>query len=54
MLVGPIGLTYEEAAEALDCAVGTVKSRVNRARRRLAVFMGLVEAGAGDKSLAEM
>jgi len=54
MLVGADGMTYEEAAEALDCAVGTVKSRVNRARARLAVLMGLVEAEAGDKSLAEI
>jgi RNA polymerase sigma-70 factor (ECF subfamily) len=29
------GLTYEEAAVALGVAVGTVKSRLSRARRRL-------------------
>jgi RNA polymerase sigma-70 factor (ECF subfamily) len=28
--------TYEEAAEALDCPVGTVRSRLNRARQFLA------------------
>ncbi len=28
-------LTYEEAAEALDCAVGTIRSRLSRARARL-------------------
>lgn len=35
MLVGVRGYSYEEAAEACDCAVGTVKSRVSRARASL-------------------
>lgn len=29
------GLTYEQAAVALDLSVGTVRSRLSRARRRL-------------------
>ena len=32
LLVGAEGFTYEEAAEQLGCQVGTVKSRVSRAR----------------------
>ncbi|HEX2136473.1 MAG TPA: sigma-70 family RNA polymerase sigma factor [Microvirga sp.] len=40
MLVGAEGLSYEEAAQALGCAVGTIKSRVNRARTCLAQQMG--------------
>jgi RNA polymerase sigma-70 factor (ECF subfamily) len=39
LLVGASGFSYEEAAEICDCAVGTVKSRVNRARVRLAQLM---------------
>jgi RNA polymerase sigma-70 factor (ECF subfamily) len=35
ILVGAEGCTYEETAEICGCAVGTVKSRVNRARLRL-------------------
>ena len=35
ILVGAAGLTYEEAAEICGCAVGTIKSRVHRARARL-------------------
>ena len=42
LLIGAEGLSYEEAAEALATKVGTVKSRVNRARTRLAELMGLV------------
>jgi RNA polymerase sigma-70 factor, ECF subfamily len=41
MLVGAEGMTYEEAAQALGCAIGTIQSRVNRARNRLAEMMGL-------------
>ena len=36
ILVGAGGFAYEEAAAICDCAVGTVKSRVSRARRALA------------------
>lgn len=36
VLVGASGFTYEEAAAICECAVGTIKSRVNRARNRLA------------------
>ena len=33
ILVGAGGLSYEEAAEVCGCAVGTIKSRVSRARK---------------------
>ncbi|MDR0252402.1 MAG: RNA polymerase sigma factor [Brucellaceae bacterium] len=35
ILIGASGFSYEEAAEICDCAVGTIKSRVSRARVRL-------------------
>ncbi|MCH4268406.1 MAG: sigma-70 family RNA polymerase sigma factor [Brevundimonas sp.] len=35
ILVGAGGFAYEEAAEICQCAVGTVKSRVSRARKAL-------------------
>jgi RNA polymerase sigma-70 factor (ECF subfamily) len=35
MLVGASGLSYEEAAEICGCAIGTIKSRVSRARQEL-------------------
>jgi RNA polymerase sigma-70 factor (ECF subfamily) len=43
LLIGGEGLSYEEAAESLGIKVGTIKSRVNRARNRLAELMGLVQ-----------
>jgi RNA polymerase sigma-70 factor (ECF subfamily) len=39
VLVGAGGFAYEEAAEICNCAVGTVKSRVSRARRALQVIL---------------
>ncbi len=39
ILVGAAGLTYEEAADICGCALGTIKSRVNRARARLLLIM---------------
>ena len=44
ILVGAAGLTYEEAAEVCGCALGTIKSRVNRARTRLLKLMEADEA----------
>jgi RNA polymerase sigma-70 factor (ECF subfamily) len=41
ILVGASGFAYEEAAEICGCAVGTVKSRVNRARRHLIELLEL-------------
>ncbi len=41
VLVGASGFSYEEAAETCDVAVGTIKSRVNRGRKRLAELMHL-------------
>lgn len=35
ILIGAEGFSYEDAAAVCDCAVGTIKSRVNRARARL-------------------
>jgi RNA polymerase sigma-70 factor (ECF subfamily) len=43
ILVGAGGFAYEEAADICGCAVGTVKSRVSRARRAL---QGILESGA--------
>ena len=44
VLVGAAGLSYEEAAEICGCALGTIKSRVNRARARLLKIMDAEEA----------
>ncbi len=41
VLVGASGFSYEEAAQMCGCAVGTIKSRANRGRRRLAELLGL-------------
>ena len=46
ILVGAGGFAYEEAAEICGCAVGTVKSRVSRARKALQVIL---ETGAYDR-----
>jgi RNA polymerase sigma-70 factor (ECF subfamily) len=46
ILVGAGGFAYEEAAEICGCAVGTVKSRVSRARRAL---QAILESGGYDR-----
>jgi len=41
ILVGASGFSYEETSQITGVAIGTVKSRVNRARTRIAQEMGL-------------
>lgn len=41
ILVGASGFSCEEAANICGCAPGTIKSRVNRARTRLATLMSV-------------
>lgn len=41
VLIGAEGFSYEEAALMCGCAVGTIKSRVNRARNKLLELMDL-------------
>ena len=41
LLVGASGFSYEEAASICGCAIGTIKSRVNRARSRLAALLAV-------------
>lgn len=44
ILIGASGFSYEEAAEICDCAIGTMKSRVNRARTKLAEILSVHSA----------
>lgn len=39
LLIGANGASYEEAAEIIGCAIGTVKSRLARGRKALAVLI---------------
>jgi len=41
ILIGASGFSYEDAAEICGCAVGTIKSRVSRARMRLQELLGI-------------
>ncbi|MDB5642229.1 MAG: polymerase sigma factor [Hyphomicrobiales bacterium] len=41
VLIGASGMSYEEAAGICNCAVGTMKSRVNRARNRLIELLSI-------------
>lgn len=45
LLIGASGFSYEEAASICECAVGTIKSRVNRARIRLATLLNAGDVG---------
>ncbi len=62
ILVGAGGLSYEEAAEICQAAVGTIKSRVSRARDRLGAILakgsivadGALPSGAMNAIFAQL
>lgn len=57
IMVGATGLSYEEAAEICGVAIGTIKSRVNRARTKLAELLSIGsvdDLGPGRTSAAAM
>ena len=53
ILIGAAGLSYEEASEICGCAVGTVKSRVSRARDALQAILADGELDAADIPASE-
>ncbi|HET7294075.1 MAG TPA: RNA polymerase sigma factor [Vicinamibacteria bacterium] len=48
VLCGLQGVSYEDAAEALGCAVGTVRSRLSRGRELLAARLGATETRSAE------
>jgi RNA polymerase sigma-70 factor (ECF subfamily) len=50
LLLAAGGASYEEAAEICGCPVGTVKSRMNRARRRLLKLLDPDWEGFADEA----
>ncbi len=47
MLVGANGMSYQEAAEIVGCAIGTIKSRVARGRAALTLLVDGKESADG-------
>ena len=48
ILIGAGGLSYEEVSEICGCAIGTIKSRVSRARDRLSIIIENGSYGQDD------
>ena len=53
VLIGASGFSYEDAARICGCAIGTMKSRVNRGRNRLAELLQIDPSHdlGGDKAM---
>jgi RNA polymerase sigma factor (sigma-70 family) len=52
ILVGDLGLSYEDAARAIDVPIGTIRSRLNRARARLRELLDIDGQYIGQTSHA--
>jgi RNA polymerase sigma-70 factor, ECF subfamily len=53
LLIGASGLSYEEAAVAMGCGVGTVKSRVSRGRATLRLRLDRVEGAQNEDGVTQ-
>lgn len=52
MMIGVLGMSYKETADACDCEIGTVKSRLYRARLRLLEDLGEQSADGSTRDVA--
>ncbi|MBS9719310.1 sigma-70 family RNA polymerase sigma factor [Tianweitania sp. BSSL-BM11] len=54
ILIGVLGVSYEESARICDCAIGTIKSRLNRARATLLDLLGETSPQSAIEAQAPM
>jgi len=54
MLIGVNGLNYEEAADVLGCPIGTVRSRLSRARSELQKKINAADTDAQSEAFQEL
>lgn len=53
VLCDQLGMSYEEIAQEMDIPPGTVRSRISRGRRRLAVLLSGNSVGPGQRHTGE-
>ena len=53
ILVVAVGYSYEEAANICDCEIGTLKSRINRARKKLTAALNAPNGSKSDSAPSE-
>lgn len=54
VLIAVLGLSYEETASICGCAIGTIKSRLNRARMSLLEDLGRTSSATAVDSCANV